>query len=96
MGDTPLYMHYVSWCYIGENTVSLSVTHYNSEERGNRIYETDPTVPPEIYEAGGVEHYLMMNGGYWRALWRVGDLECSILGKVSLEEMKRIVDSIYE
>ena len=96
VGETPLYRYYDSWCYIGENTVSLSVTHYTSEERGNRIYETDPTVPPEIYEAGGVEHYLMMNGGYWRALWRVGDLECSILGKVSLDEMKRIVDSIYE
>ena len=96
VSENPLYVHYTSWCYIGENTTSLSVSHYKSEEHGNRIYETDPTVPPEIYEAGGVEHYLMMNGGYWRALWRVGDLECSILGKVSLDEMKRIVDSIYE
>ena len=95
VGETPLYVFYDSWCYIGENTIRMAVTHYNSEERGNRIYETDPTVPPEIYEAGGIDHYLMMNGGYWRALWRVGDLECSILGKVSLDEMKRIVDSIY-
>ena len=92
----PLYVKYVSRCYIGENTVSMTVSHYNSEYHGNRVYETDPTVPPEVYEAGGVEHHLMMNGGYWRALWRVGDLECSILGKVSLKEMKRIVDSIYE
>ena len=94
--EGPLYVKYVSRCYIGENTLRMTVSHYNSEYHGNRIYETDPTVPPEIYEAGGVENYLMMNGGYWRALWRVGDLECSILGKVSLDEMKRIVDSIYE
>lgn len=94
--ETPLYEGYHSYCYLGEDTISISVTHYSSDERGNRVYETDPRVPPVIYESGGVEHYLMMNGGYRRALWRVGDLECSILGKVTEADMKHIVDSIYE
>ena len=95
VSDTPLYVQYFTSCYIGENTIHMTVFHYKSEKRSNVVYETDPTVTPEVYEAGGIDHYLMMNGGYWRALWCVGDLECSILGKVSLDEMKRIVDSIY-
>ena len=45
---------------------------------------------------GGVEHYLMMNEKYRRAVWMNGGLECSIIGEVSEQEIKRITDSIRE
>ena len=94
--DTPGFMHFFSACFNGEKEIHMNVFHYSSEQRPEVIYESDTSVPYEIYEAGGVEHYLMMNDKYRRAVWMNGDLECSILGEVSEQEMKRIIDSIYK
>ena len=51
---------------------------------------------PEIYEAGGVEHYIMTNVGKYLAVWTSGNLECSISGLDSKEELIKMIDSIYK
>ena len=94
--DISGFMQFYSTCYNGEKEIHMNVFHYSSEQRPETVYESDTSVPYEIYEAGGVEHYLMMNDKYRRAVWMNGDLECSILGEVSEQEMKRIIDSIYK
>lgn len=94
--DISGFMQFYSTCYNGEKEIHMNVFQYPSEQRPEVIYESDTSVPYEIYEAGGVEHYLMMNDKYRRAVWMNGDLECSILGEVSEQEMKRIIDSIYK
>ena len=94
--DISGFMQFYSTCYNGEKEIHMNVFRYSSEQRPETVYESDTSVPYEIYEAGGVEHYLMMNDKYRRAVWMNGDLECSILGEVSEQEMKRIIDSIYK
>lgn len=94
--DISGFMQFYSTCYNGEKEIHMNVFRYSSEQRPETVYESDTSVPYEIYEAGGVEHYLMINDKYRRAVWMNGDLECSILGEVSEQEMKRIIDSIYE
>ena len=48
----------------------------------------------EIYTADGVDYYIFSNNGTLQTAWVVGEFECIIGGKITLEEMKRIIDSI--
>lgn len=44
----------------------------------------------------GLEHYLLSDMDREKAFWQNGELECQIAGNVTRQEMKEIVDSIYE
>ena len=48
----------------------------------------------EIYNADGVDYYIFSNNGTLQTAWIVGEFECLIGGKITMEEMKRIIDSI--
>ncbi len=48
----------------------------------------------EVYEANGVEYYIVRNNKRLKALWITGPYECSISGEVTIEEMKAMIDSI--
>lgn len=58
-------------------------------------YEKDDRSVTE-YLAGGTYHYLMTNLEEELAVWAAGNLECSISGDVSREELISMIDSIYE
>ena len=51
---------------------------------------------PVPYEAGGITHFLITNGGRPSALWANGPAECSIISDITMEELKQMIDSIYE
>ena len=46
--------------------------------------------------AGGIEHNLVSDLGRQKATWRNGDFECKITGDLSEQELKTIIDSIYQ
>lgn len=48
----------------------------------------------EIYRVDGVDYYIFSNYDSLQIAWVVGDCECYITSKISMEEMKRIIDSI--
>lgn len=48
----------------------------------------------EIYVTGGVEYYIFSNNAILQAVWSIGEFECRISGKITLEEMKAMIDSI--
>lgn len=48
----------------------------------------------EIYTADGVDYYIFSNYEMLQTAWVAGEFECIISGKITLEEMKRIIDSI--
>lgn len=50
----------------------------------------------EPYFAEEIEHYLLTDLGREKAIWQNGDLECTIIGNVSSEELKSTIDSIYK
>ena len=48
----------------------------------------------EIYVVDGVEYYIFSNTETLQAAWSIGEFECGINGKITLEEMKAMIDSI--
>ena len=49
-----------------------------------------------VYESGGVEHYIMENNEKLVATWFTDNLECSITGEISEEDLETMINSIYE
>ncbi len=48
----------------------------------------------ELYVVDGVEYYIFSNTETINAAWSIGEFECIITGKITLEEMKMMIDSI--
>ena len=48
----------------------------------------------EVYVVDGVEYYIFSNTETLQAAWSIGEFECVIIGKITLEEMKAMIDSI--
>ena len=48
----------------------------------------------EVYVVDGIEYYIFSNTETLQAAWSIGEFECIMIGKIPLEEMKRMIDSI--
>ena len=48
----------------------------------------------EVYAVNGVEYYIFSNTETLQAAWSVGEFECVMIGKITLEEMKMMIGSI--
>ena len=48
----------------------------------------------ELYVVDGVEYYIFSNTETLQVAWSIGEFECIIGGKITLEEMKKMIDSI--
>ena len=48
----------------------------------------------EKYVVDGVEYYIFSNTETLQVAWSIGEFECIIGGNITLEEMKRMIDSI--
>ena len=67
------------------------------------VITTDPLVKYEadrdedtIFFAGGIEHRIKTNSGTIAVTWTSDNIECVIDGDISLDEMKKLINSIYE
>ena len=49
-----------------------------------------------VYERDGIEHYIMTNNRQINAVWTNKNYECSIGGDISEDELRKMIDSIYE
>jgi anti-sigma factor RsiW len=80
----------------GEKFVAVTIWQYESaEDASSEAFEkSDSTVLK--YESGGVTHYLMSNNGQMKAAWTDQNMVCSISGDLSEDELKKMIDSIYE
>ena len=50
---------------------------------------------PEEYYVNGIPHYIMGNMARNVAIWRNGNVECSIQGFLTVDQLKQMIDSIY-
>ena len=48
----------------------------------------------ELYVVDGVEYYIFSNTETLQAAWSIGEFECLMIGEITLEEMKMMIDSI--
>lgn len=49
----------------------------------------------DVYTASNTEHYIMENNDSLTATWFASNLECSIMGQITEEEMETMINSIY-
>lgn len=88
----PCTTFYASYA-CGERLISVSINEINKD--GMFIYQKDEE-PVDRFFAGGVTHYIMSNLSSGKAVWANGDMECSISGDLSREELERMIESIYD
>ena len=83
----------ISVLYVdGESSL---LVQYREVTPDTKDYEKfGPQVSVDTYD--GIKHYLMPNNQQYQAYWQNGELNCSISGDVSQEEMIQIIESIYE
>lgn len=82
-----------------KNPLVIQVNIYLEDEE--RVYDSFGNFQkdegdPIPYEAGGITHLLTTNAGRPVALWANGPAECCISGDITMEELKQMIDSIYE
>ena len=58
----------------------------------NQIEKSEDLI--EIYTVNGLDYYLFSNNSTLQAAWVIGEFECIIGGKITLEELKAMIDSI--
>lgn len=59
------------------------------------IYQKNDDTVTE-YSVNNIDHYIMNNNGRYGVSWTNGNAECSIQGDLTLNDLKKMVDSIYE
>lgn len=64
---------------------SLSGEQYQVEKSEDLI---------EIYSVDGVDYYIFSNMDSLHIAWADGEYECLIIGKISVDEAKKVIDSI--
>ncbi len=80
-------------CLVQQVDVYLEQENRGQDSFGNFQKDEGDPVP---YEAGGITHLLATNVGKPVALWANGPAECVISGDITMEELKEMLDSIYE
>lgn len=75
---------------------SINVTVYDSlAQAGTSIYEKN-NGPVEKYYSHNICHYIAKNIDTYIAVWFNGNVECFIQGSLSENDIKMMIDSIYE
>lgn len=87
------YIGFLALYSAEERALTLSISWTSTPRDGT--YEKDSN-PVEVYEKGGVTHYFFENNGHSVVAWYNGSFECYIQGDVSMNELKMMIDSIYE
>jgi len=80
----------------GEREFSIRIIiHESVPEDYFHTYQKDAEISME-YPASGITHYIVGNNDTLSAMWTNGCVEGYIQGSLTLEEMQRMIDSIYE
>ena len=86
----------VGYYLIEDQEFTVRINIYNSiPENYQGSYQKDD-VGVQKYESGGVVHYITENMDNVSAMWTNGNIEGHIQGELSLSELEKMIDSIYE
>ena len=75
----------------GDNLIQVSIRRLN-ETKSEDIEKSENFI--EAYEVNGVTYYLFKNLEKIKVAWVVDDFECYISARITIEEMKNIINSI--
>lgn len=77
----------------GEKVISMHLTQ--GGEAATRRFEKDGSFIEE-YKVNNIIHYISKNNDKLWVAWYNSHLECSLQGELSIDEIKAMIDSIYE
>ena len=58
-------------------------------------YEKDDETKVQEHVVGGITHYIATNNEITSVMWTNGNIEGHMVGAISVDDMERMVDSIY-
>ena len=90
---TTIYEYYQSSDLSGEFSIQINI-YSQLPENESSWYQKD-SASVETFNLGGIVHYIMSNLGDNTAVWTVKNYECSIGGNISVDTLKKMIDSIY-
>ena len=90
---TTIYEYYQSSDQIGGFSIQINLYDHLPENESS-WYQKDSS-PVDEFIVGGVSHYIMSNLGDYTAVWTVENYECSISGNISVDTLKKMIESIY-
>lgn len=89
--ETPFRDVYTAQYKNGEKELLITIrNHLNSNPQ--YVEQSDGLI--ETYEASGITYYIFSNNEKMRAAWITASYECSILGELTIDDLKLMIDSI--
>lgn len=79
----------------GEGEQFLTVEYSEFGEDGPAVVVEKDKNETIVYETNGMRHYIVTDHGDCRAAWTVDNIQCIICAPITVEEMERIIGSIY-
>lgn len=76
----------------GNDSVILSLNAFGTDLH-NKYPKNEETVI--VHDVAGVKHYLVLNEGYWNAVWTADATECALVATLDIETIYCIINSIY-
>ena len=89
--QTPLKKIYTAKYSSGEKTLKITVREYSNDDP---VYIEQSEGLVEEYEVWGITYYLFENNKRTQAVWIIDSFECHILGDLTIEELKLMINSI--
>lgn len=89
--ETPMQQNYVALYKNGERSLNICVHSY-ADTDPERIEVNDNLI--EIYNWENTGYYIFSNNKRFRAVWTKDSYECYISGEITIEEIKKMIDSI--
>ena len=89
--ETPMQRTYIAVYENNEALFKVTVRTFRTN-RPEQIEKSGNII--EQYTARGVDYYIFSNYNQNRAVWLIGEYECSISGQVSVDSIKTMIESI--
>lgn len=74
---------------------NVAVYVYDTPQEKTAVYQKDEDIVTE-YPVNDIIHYIMNNNGKSTVTWQNGNIEAMIQGDLTVFDLERIIDSIYE
>ncbi len=88
---SPTQEIYVAYYVDGEKELRVRVESFLPNDAYNVEIEGDDF---EVYVYSGTKYYIMRNKDQIRAVWTSGSFECNFSGDLSVDDAKKMIDSI--
>lgn len=89
--ESPMQRSYIALYENGNQSIHICVRSY-TETDPERMEINENLI--EVYTLMGVDYYIFSNYNQILAIWIQDSYECSIAGEITIEEMKKMIDSI--